>query len=140
MDVKCMVRTAVEKLYHNRLEGDLLMDAPASTCWEELVAKAKDEKKWRQEVRKIKDMICIEAGKGGKAKKQEIKKAGAAAVANKGNKTKRNDKDEEESEDERGKNDEDDDDGWGGGWRRFKKKRVHQMFRNRIKCNDGFTM
>ena len=31
MDGKRMVRAAVEKLYANRLEGDLLMDAPTTT-------------------------------------------------------------------------------------------------------------
>ena len=96
MDAGHMVKSAVKKLYANRLEGDLLMDAPASTGWDDLVTQAKQEKSWRAEVRKIKDMIRMEAGKGAKTSKQEVKKVGAAASA--GAKTSKASKDKDKEE------------------------------------------
>ena len=86
-------------------------------------------------------MMHIEAGKGGKMKKQEIKNAGAAAST--GRKTSKADKDESEDEkgEERGENDEDDDESWGEDWKGFRAKRARrQKLRKQIRCNDGFKM
>ena len=98
MDCKRMVHIAVKKLYTNRLEGDLLMDAPESECWEDLVTQVKEEKNWRVEVKKIKDTICIQAAKGGKKRKKNVKKAeaGAGASAKKSNTDKGKDEGENE--------------------------------------------
>ena len=76
-----MIFKAVKTLYHHRQSGDLLMDAPGSEDWEDLVKQAKDEKKWQQAVRAIKDTICIQTAKGGKQKKPKIGKEKASAKA-----------------------------------------------------------
>ena len=135
-----MVHIAVKKLYASRLEGDLLMDAPASTSWSDLVAQAKKEKSWRAEVRKIKDMMRIEVGKGAKTNKQNVKKAGAAAIAgaktSKGKKTKERKRTRKDTKTIR------------TGTTRtgaragdvLKPKRAHRQIRELIRCNDGFTM
>ena len=64
-------------MYHNRTEGDIMMDAPATDSWEELCAMAADVKEWRGRVRAIKDTMCITATKGGKSKcKKKVKRKG----------------------------------------------------------------
>ena len=78
---KRMIFKAVKMLYQHRQQGDLLMDAPASRSWEDLVKQAEDEKKWRKAVREIKDTICMTMAKGGKKKKPKIGKEGAGAEA-----------------------------------------------------------
>ena len=78
---KRMIFKAVKTLYHHRQSGDLLMDAPGSEDWEDLVKQAKDEKKWQQAVRAIKDTICIQTAKGGKQKKPKIGKEKVSAKA-----------------------------------------------------------
>ena len=47
-----MIHRAVKTLYANRAEGDLLMDAPATSNWEELkkMAFEDDKKEWRRRV------------------------------------------------------------------------------------------
>ena len=79
MDKTRMIHKAVKTLYQNRQQGDLLMDAPVSHSWEDLVKQAEDEKQWRGAVKEIKDMTCMKAVKGHENKKQKIKKKGAGA-------------------------------------------------------------
>ena len=52
MSEKRMIHRTVKTLHVNRVEGDLLMDAPATSNWEELkkMAFADDKKEWRQRV------------------------------------------------------------------------------------------
>ena len=42
-----MVKKAVRVLYQNRSEGDILMDAPDTERWEDLVEMGKDKNEWR---------------------------------------------------------------------------------------------
>ena len=44
---------AVEHLYNNRSEGDILTDAPNTQSWDELRAWARDRKKWRTRVHSV---------------------------------------------------------------------------------------
>ena len=62
-----MVHKTVKMMYEDRRDGDLLMDAPKAVSWEELkkMAAAEKGKLWQQLVRQIKDVVCIEATKGG---------------------------------------------------------------------------
>ena len=63
-----LVKKAVKMLYHNSSAGDILMDAPATTSWDELCEMAEDKKEWQGRVRAIKDVVHIVAtrskGKG----------------------------------------------------------------------------
>ena len=64
-----LVKMAVQQMYDNRKEGDLLMDAPETKTWQELCRKAADnEKEWKEAVKKIKDTVHIKAAKTGKRK------------------------------------------------------------------------
>ena len=56
-----MIKSAVKLIYHNRAEGDILMDSPSTNNWQELVAAAQDRKKWALGVRSIKDLIYVTA-------------------------------------------------------------------------------
>ena len=132
-----MVLRAVKMLYHNRKEGDILSDAPATDSWEELRELAKDKKAWNRQVKQIKDQIFIKAtdGIGSKGnqkrknnqtemRKVEGSKKSASASGSTGGKKEQN------NEDKKG-------DGWS------KKRRVrakHGQLRSRIRCNDGFSM
>ena len=131
-----MIHKAVKTLYLNRQEGDLLMDAPISTSWEDLIKQAEDVKQWRKAVRGIKDTICIKMSKGAKKRKHKMKKSKASADemdrpgGDDEGKTppKRGDKEESGDEDE-------------DGWDRSKSKRVKwQKERKPIRCKDGFKM
>ena len=66
MDPGRMLHKAVKQRYHDRQDGDILMDAPATKDWKELVQEVWDIKEWRTHVRKIKDTIEIKAKGGGK--------------------------------------------------------------------------
>ena len=44
-------------MFDERLEGDLLMDAPLTQSWGQPCAMAAGKKEWRAKVRRIKDMI-----------------------------------------------------------------------------------
>ena len=44
---------AVEHLYNNRSEGDILTDTPNTQSWDELRAWARDRKKWRTRVHSV---------------------------------------------------------------------------------------
>ena len=74
-----MVHIAVKKLYTNRLEGDLLMDAPESECWEDLVAQAKEEKKLASGSKKDQGHDMHSGGKGRKEKKEECEESGGGS-------------------------------------------------------------
>ena len=67
------------------------MDAPTSKSWEDLIMQAKDVKKWRRAVRRIKDTICIMMTKGAKTRKRKLKEAskGAEATSESGDDDKR---------------------------------------------------
>lgn len=154
MDAGRMVQKAVKQLYQCRQEGDLLMDAPASDNWEDLVAKAKanDGKDWRALVREIKDTIHIQTAKGkdnGKKRTQSSKTkkengVGASVAnarsSNEGEETaKRQRKEVGKDDEDTDKDDEetDEDDDWGIG----KGKQVHRKkLRKPIYCRDGFAM
>ena len=151
MDANRMVQKAVKQLYHHRQEGDILMDAPTSGSWEDLVAKAKanDGKDWRMLVREIKDTITIKVasgkGKGNDKKRTQSKKAkkesgkdtsAGAAKASKSSKdeeaTKRQRREVDKDDDET-----DEDDDWGSS----KGKQVYRKKLQRpIYCKDGFMM
>ena len=68
-----MLHKAVKSMYNNRRPGDILMDAPASSNWPELIALAKKDKgaHWKILVRKINDMVYIQAAKGDKKSKSK---------------------------------------------------------------------
>ena len=138
-----MVHKTVKIMYEDRRDGDLLMDAPKAASWEELkkMAAAEKGKPWQQLVRQIKDVVCIEAAKGGKTKRQRGKKQktnkskkakkgdtgkGASSAAATATATAENDDDDNDSEE--------DDDGW------VIKRRVHEKVQPRIRCRDGFEM
>ena len=139
-----MLLRAVETLYENPQEGDLLMDAPATSSWAELRAMAANDRKgknvfWAQAVRAIKDSINISTRgkrykrKGaktpkGKKKKKKRKKSGASAEAASA-------KNEETRE---RKEDSDEGDEWVG----WKPKRTGARKKTRppIRCHDGFMM
>ena len=84
MDDGRMVLQAVKMMYDNRREGDLLMDAPVTSDWDELrsMASAEKGKTWQQLVRQIKDVVSIQATKsgskkgGGKKRKSSKKRNG----------------------------------------------------------------
>ena len=75
MDENRMLHKAVRMMYESRRSGDILMDAPKTTCWEDLreMAAADEGKKWKQLVRQIKDTVCIQAAKSGKKKRKGSK-------------------------------------------------------------------
>ena len=52
-----LIKKAVKVLHANRSPGDLLMDAPETASWEELISLAEDKKEWQHRVRAIKDQI-----------------------------------------------------------------------------------
>ena len=143
MSEKRTIFKAVRQLYQQRQQGDLLMDAPASSSWEDLVAVAKDEKKWREAVRAIKDTIYIQAMKAGTKRKQKKRKenkkkkkkgasaAAAAAAATAPDEETNTKGDESDDEDE----EEDERKAWGLG-----KRAKHKAIGRPIICNDGFTM
>ena len=70
-----MVHKTVKMMHENRRDGDLLMDAPKSANWEDLIKMAATEKGklWQRLVRQIKDVVYIEAAKGAKAKRKRDK-------------------------------------------------------------------
>ena len=140
-----MIKKAVKHLYHNRAEGDILMDAPNSASWEELTKMAENRQRWQTGVRAIKDTVNIYAKKrgGGRNKKKgkkggkryEMVGAGADAFLvlvhdNEGS--------GEASEEER-KNE-------GGASERATRPRskpsgrARRKPRGRVRCNDGFAM
>ena len=69
-----MIKKAVKMIYNNRSEGDIITDAPTTTCWQELLDAAQDRNKWRLRVRSIKDLICIAAIKTKGKKKGKSRK------------------------------------------------------------------
>ena len=48
-----MLAQAVEHMYHNRSDGDILADAPKTKSWRELRTWAQDRKKWRVRVHSV---------------------------------------------------------------------------------------
>ena len=145
MPEKRMIHKTVKTLYANRAEGDLLMDAPATSSWEELkeMAFADEKKEWRRRVRAIKDTVNIQAtksggkkrqrikknkkdNKGAKATKKENKKGASAAKATRAPSGGEASEEPSESEDEE--------------WQRLKRTRKYKPLRGRIECVDGFTM
>ena len=69
-----MIHKTVKMLHGKRTEGDLLMDTPVTTSWEELkkLTFEDDKKEWWRRVRTIKDTVHIQVtkGKGQKKKSQ----------------------------------------------------------------------
>ena len=53
MDDDRLVKKAVELMYTKPQKGDLLMDAPATSSWDELCKRAESRDAWRQRVRGI---------------------------------------------------------------------------------------
>ena len=50
-----MVHRAVQYMFHNREDGDLLMDAPKAQTWQELCAMAMQRDEWRRQVQRVKE-------------------------------------------------------------------------------------
>ena len=144
MDESRMLSQAVKTMYDNKRDGDLLMDAPETSNWEELRAmvKADKGKEWQQFVRQIKDVVHIQTAKekeessnkkrkGGKNQKTKKKRkrandseassAAAAAPAATG-------RDDEEDDDS------DEDEEW------VIKRVVHKKVQPLIRCRDGFRV
>ena len=47
----------------NRIEGDILMDAPTPKSWHELLKYAEDKEYWRTRVREMQQpRVCVETG------------------------------------------------------------------------------
>ena len=72
-----MIHKAVKMLYQHRQDGDLLMDAPTSTSWEDLIMQAKDVKKWGKPVREIKDTIYNMHNDDERSKKEKVQAEGS---------------------------------------------------------------
>ena len=49
-------------MHENPRDGDLLMDSPETTIWEELKKKERDEKEWTQTVCRIKNSFDLKKG------------------------------------------------------------------------------
>ena len=49
-----MVHRAVQHMFHNREDGDLLMDAPNAQTWKELCDMAKQRDEWQRQVQRVK--------------------------------------------------------------------------------------
>ena len=144
-----LVKKAVKMLYHNSSAGDILMDAPATTSWDELCEMAEDKKEWQGRVRAIKDVVHIVAtrskgkGKGERKRKRSEENDGGEAATDSKTETgpaekpppSRADSGEEASEESEGEGDEEKEDDWG-----MSKPRVRKALRGRVKCNDGFAM
>ena len=54
MDDRRMLKTAVRYIYNNRQDGDLLMDAPVTDSWEELMALPENRTGWPTQTKKLK--------------------------------------------------------------------------------------
>ena len=50
-----MVHRAVQHMFHNREDGDLLMDAPKARTWQELCDMARQRDKWQRQVQRVKE-------------------------------------------------------------------------------------
>ena len=50
-----MIKQALQVIYDNRQEGDILMDIPKHKTWEELVKLAEDRIQWRGLVRTLRE-------------------------------------------------------------------------------------
>ena len=145
MDEGRMVHRTAKRLYGKRRDGDILMDAPSTSSWEELVEKAKDEKGWRENVRRIKDTVEIKAKGGGKrgGKRKRTEKKGPKEDKKEAEKTatqetkKVSQKSKKGGEEKEG--DDDDDDEW---WAQKTKqlRRERKPLAKSIHCKDGFTM
>ena len=58
-----LIKQAVFEMYKRPLAGDLLMDAPTSKSWHELLMYAKNREYWRERVRKLRQpRISIQVG------------------------------------------------------------------------------
>ena len=53
MDENRLVKKAVKLMYTKPQKGDLLMDVPATSSWDELCKRAESRDAWRQRVRGI---------------------------------------------------------------------------------------
>ena len=131
--------------YDNRAEGDILMDAPITNNWQELIKAAQDRKKWALGVRSIKDLIYVAA------LKKKPKTKGKRKSNNKGKEMKKKSRpkykmvgtgldailvpcvysDESEEEEDNGSDDEDND---------SKPATALAPIRKVIICRDGFRM
>ena len=57
------LKQAVFEMFKNRSEGDLLMDAPSTESWRELLKYAEDKVFWRTRVRAMKQpRVRVEIG------------------------------------------------------------------------------
>ena len=57
------LKQAIFEIFKARKEGDMLMDAPATTSWRELCAFAVDEEYWRTRVRAMRQpRLTVEMG------------------------------------------------------------------------------
>ena len=54
MDEHRYVKKSVQHIFTNRQEGDLCMDAPVVSSWQDLVNLAQDRDTWRDRVRVLK--------------------------------------------------------------------------------------
>ena len=140
-----LIKKAVKLIYHNRAEGDILMDAPSTNNWQELIKAAQDRKKWALGVRSIKDLIYVAA------LKKKPKAKGKRKSNNKGKARKKKSRpkykmvgtgldailvpcvysDESEEEEDNGSDDEDND---------SKPATTLAPIRKVIICRDGFRM
>ena len=139
-----MLLRAAKTMYENPQEGDLLMDAPATSSWTELRKLAKEQKEWAQAVRAIKDTINIKK----RGKRNEREEARPQKCKKKKTKDKRGDMSKDTGASTKGKkraagkeeddDDNDEDEGKGGGW--LKSKRTRKKTLPMVRCHDGFCM
>ena len=140
MDEDRLLHKTVKEIYHNRKNGDILMDAPVTKDWKQLIQLARKNKgaDWNILVRQIKDMIFVEAATNKKKKKSKCKgkrKNKRKSKSNKSSKRATNKKSSgdavSESDGEPDSDDEPENSGRG---------RRSRHLRSLIICRDGFHM
>ena len=83
-------------MFGKRKVGDLLMEAPMASTWQELCNQTSDEKGWREEVKKIKVTVHIRPKTTSENKSEETERGTRSQRAGKN-------EDSEDSDDERWK-------------------------------------
>ena len=115
-----MVKAAAKLMFEQRKEGDLLMDVPTASSWQQLCDMAADEKGWQKEVQAIKATVhrkkTASKEERGEDKKRRKKEKSAGEKDS-------DDSDEEEEKDK-----------WGAATKTY--KRINQV----VRCRDGFKL
>ena len=73
---RILLHKVMKNMFNTRWPGDILMDVPVTTNWPELISLVRKDKgtHWKYLVRKINDMVYIQATKGDKKDKVKTKK------------------------------------------------------------------